>query len=353
MDLIKLKKFYKGKKILITGNTGFKGIWLNLILLFLGSDVKGFSLKLKKNDNFLFYKLIKKSSKTKTQYGDVLDYNLLNKTTKSFKPEIVFHFAAQSIVIESQKDPRTTFETNVIGTNNIINICKTTKSIKSLIIATSDKCYFNKKAKFFSEKSKLEGNEAYSSSKANTELLVNMYLKNLKSLKFGISTVRAGNVVGGGDFSKYRIIPDIIKCSTKKKIILRNPESVRPWQHVFDVINAYLIIGLFLYKNKKKYSGPYNVGPKNKSFLTVKMLTKILLQDLNKNLKIIIKRNKFKESKYLFLNSKKIINKLKWEPTYNIKKTLKITSDWYKIYTLRKDVYSFSINQIKDFFHYR
>ena len=158
MDLIKLKKFYKGKKILITGNTGFKGIWLNLILLFLGSDVKGFSLKLKKNDNFLFYKLIKKSSKTKTQYGDVLDYNLLNKTTKSFKPEIVFHFAAQSIVIESQKDPRTTFETNVIGTNNIIDICKTTKSIKSLIIATSDKCYFNKKAKFFSEKSKLEGN---------------------------------------------------------------------------------------------------------------------------------------------------------------------------------------------------
>ena len=353
MDLIKLKKFYKGKKILVTGNTGFKGIWLHLILIFLGSNVKGYSLRLKKDDNFIFYKLIKKFFKIKTQYGDILNYNLLNKTIKSFKPEIIFHFAAQSIVIESQKNPRTTFEMNVIGANNVIDICKKTKSIKSLIIATSDKCYFNNKAEFFSEKSKLAGNEAYSSSKANTELLVNMYYKDLKSLKFGISTVRAGNVVGGGDFSKYRIIPDIIRSLNKKNLVLRNPKNIRPWQHVFDVIKAYLIIAFFHYKNKKKYSGPYNVGPKNKSFLTVENLTKILLNNLNKDLKIIIKKNGFKESKYLFLNSKKIIRQLKWGPTYNIKKTLKITSEWYKVYAKKKDLYNFSINQIKSFFHYQ
>ena len=176
MDLKKIKSFYKNKKIFITGNTGFKGSWLHLILNFLGANVKGYSLKLVNNDNYLFYKKISKNNNIKTVYGNILDYNLLKKTITSFKPEIIFHFAAQSLVIESQKHPRNTFETNVIGTNNVVDICKNIKSIKSIIIATSDKCYYNKKAKFFTENSELSGNEPYSSSKANTEHLINIYL---------------------------------------------------------------------------------------------------------------------------------------------------------------------------------
>ena len=358
MDLDKLKKFYKNKKVFITGNTGFKGIWLQLFLIYLGAKVKGYSLKIKKNDDFIFYKKIKKECEgINTTYGNILNYDLLKKTIKNFKPNIVFHFAAQSLVIESQKFPRNTFETNVIGTNNLIDICKNISTIKSVVIATSDKCYFNKKAKYFSENSKILGNEPYSSSKANTEYLINIYYKNFQnSLNFGLSSVRAGNVIGGGDFSKYRIIPDIINNVKKKKIFLRNPNNIRPWQHVFDVLSAYLLISKFHYINRKKFSGPFNVGPNKKSFLNVKQLTNILIKNLKINMKIYLNTNtkiKYKESKYLFLNSNKIKRKLKWLPNYNIKKSIEITTNWYKNFLLNKNLYKFSNNQIKNFFDYQ
>tara|TARA_Y100000590_G_scaffold432996_1_gene549561 strand:+ start:364 stop:1440 length:1077 start_codon:yes stop_codon:yes gene_type:complete len=358
MDLIKLKKFYKNKKVFITGNTGFKGIWLQLFLIYFGAKVKGYSLKLKKNDNFIFYKKIKKECKeVNTTYGNILNYDLLKKTIKKFKPDIVFHFAAQSIVIESQKFPRNTFETNVVGSNNLIDICKNIKSIKSVVLATSDKCYFNNKATYFSETSKILGDEPYSSSKANTEYLINIYYKNfLKKLNFGLSSVRAGNVIGGGDFSKYRIIPDIIKNVKNKKILLRNPNNIRPWQHIFDVLCAYLLISKFHYKDKKKYSGPYNVGPNRRSILNVKQLTNLLIKNLGFKIKIqmnLNKDNRYKESKFLFLNSNKIKKKLKWSPNYDINKSLELTSNWYKNFLLNKSLYKFSTNQIKNFFDYQ
>ena len=173
MKIKKIKKFYSNKKVFITGHTGFKGIWLYLILKFLGADVLGYSLPLKRKDNYIFFKKIK--SKINSKFGDILNFNYLNKCIDKFNPDIVFHFAAQSLVIESQKNPKKTLETNVIGTNNVIKICRTKNKIKSLVIATSDKCYLNKNyIKSFSETSKLGGDEPYSVSKALCEKLINL-----------------------------------------------------------------------------------------------------------------------------------------------------------------------------------
>ncbi|MBD1140764.1 CDP-glucose 4,6-dehydratase [Pelagibacterales bacterium SAG-MED39] len=352
MEFKKLKKFYKNKKVLVTGNTGFKGIWLFLILKFLGAKVKGFSLPLYKNDSFIFFKILKKNLNKETVYGDVLDYNKLFKTIKLFKPQIIFHFAAQSLVIESQKKPKKTLETNLIGTNNIIKICFKIKSIKSLIVATSDKCYLNKgKKKPFKENSELGGVEVYSSSKAMCEQLINLYLlNNAKINSFGLSSIRAGNVIGGGDFGNYRIIPDIIKKFKSKRLTLRNPKHIRPWQHVLDVCYAYLLVPVFHYKDKKKYSGPYNVGPSNKNFVNVLNLTKKFISMLGKNYEINFKKNIFTESKLLLLDSKKIYNLLRWSPHYGIETSIKKTASWYKNYLNKNDIKKFTELQIKHYF---
>ena len=351
MEYKKLKKFYKNKKVLVTGNTGFKGIWLFLILKFLGANVKGYSLPLTKKDNFIFFKILKKYLNKDTVYSNILNFRKLSKTVRFFKPQVIFHFAAQSLVIESQKKPQETLEINLLGTKNILDISLKIKSVKSLVIATSDKCYFNNgKKKIFNENSLLGGVEVYSSSKAMCEQLINLYFKKEK-LNFGLSSVRAGNVIGGGDFGKYRIIPDIIRHSKTKKIYLRNPKHIRPWQFVLDVCYAYLLIPLFHYKNKKKFSGPYNVGPSNKKLFNVLSLTKKFTSIIGKNFKINSrKKDRFTESKLLVLSTKKIFNLLKWKPLYNFEKSILKTAQWYEIYLNKENIKEFSETQIKDYF---
>lgn len=350
MEINNLTKFYKNKKIFITGHTGFKGIWLYLILNFLGAKVKGYSLKPKKNDNFLFFRKIKK--KINSDFGDILDYKKLEKSLKKFNPEIIFHLAAQSLVLESQRDPEKTFKTNIVGTYNLLEIANNLKNLRSIIIATSDKCYENKENKnFFDENSKLGGNEPYSQSKALTEHLLIIFKKNFLKLNICLSSVRAGNVIGGGDFSKYRIIPDIFRSLKHKKVILRNPLSIRPWQHVFDVCKGYLLIPPHHYKNKKYYSGPYNIGPLSKKFMNVSNLTKNFIKFFDDKIIIKKKKSRFVESKYLLLNSNKIKTKLKWKPKYSVYDSLKLSSDWYLAYLKKKDISEFSYFQIKKFFN--
>lgn len=353
MDLNKIKKFYKNKKVFITGHTGFKGVWIFLILKFLGAKVKGYSLPLNKNDNFHFFKKIKKKYNKESIYGDVLDFKNLNKSINKFKPQIVFHFAAQSLVIESQKFPVKTLEVNVLGTYNIISSCFKNKSIKSLVIATSDKCYLNVgKSKKFYENSELGGVEPYSSSKAMCEQLINFYHSTINYKKnFSISSVRAGNVIGGGDFSEYRILPDIIRNYKKRKIILRNPNHIRPWQHVLDVCLAYILIPIFHYKNKKKYSGPYNVGPSQKIKLNVLNLTKLFIKNLGYEFKIVKKKTKFIESKQIFLEIQKIKKFLNWKPLMNYQLSIKLTADWYKNYLKKKDIVKTTFYQINNYFN--
>jgi len=351
MDVTKIKSFYKNKKVFITGHSGFKGIWLSFILKFLGANVLGYSYKLKKNDKFIFFKKTKRNFKSK--FGDILNYDYLKKNIKDFKPHIVFHFAAQSLVIESQKNPKKTFETNVIGTNNIIDICLSTKSIKSLIIATSDKCYKNNSKKIkFNESSELGGDEPYSISKSLCEHLIKIYQTNsVKKIKFGISSVRAGNVIGGGDFNN-RLVPDIINSTKKKKILIRNPKHIRPWQYIIDVCHAYLLIPIYHYKNYKKYSGPYNIGPNRKNFISVQKLTKKLSDKISIKFKIKIKKQFFKEKKFLFLNSSKIRKLMNWKPLLDIEETLKETAEWYKFFFNKKNIIKKTLDQIK-FYYYQ
>jgi CDP-glucose 4,6-dehydratase len=347
-----LNKFYKNKKILITGHTGFKGIWLSNVLIYLGARVYGIS----KNDkNLKNFKNLCETNKIKTYIFDILNKKKLNKIIKYIEPEIIFHLAAQSIVRTSYQYPEVTFETNFNGTLNVLSISTKLKKLKSIIIVTSDKCYHNQGTKnYFIETDSLGGDDPYSASKGASEILFNSYLKSFfHKKKIGAATARAGNVLGGGDWSKDRIIPDCVKCIIKKeKIIIRNPNSTRSWQHVLDVINGYLILGKMLYKNPKKYSGNWNFGPKNKKNLNVRNLIILFLQFMKtKNKLLFLKKNKKKpESKFLNLNSSKANNFLKWENKYNSKITLQLTADWYRSEINDKCNNHTIVKQIKNFF---
>ena len=250
---MKLKQFYKNKKVFITGHTGFKGSWLTSCLLNFGAKVMGFS---KKDEKISSYKKICYHQKVNNIYSDILNYKLLKKSITKFKPDIIIHLAAQSLVSESYKNPYQTIETNVMGTLNIINISRSIKSLKSLVVITSDKCYLNKEfKKGYKESDTLGGDDPYSASKASAEHVFNAYAKSFLNYqrKFGFASARAGNVIGGGDWSKDRLIPDSIKSIiNKKKLIIRNPNSTRPWQHVLEPVSGYLLLAKKLYEDKLK-----------------------------------------------------------------------------------------------------
>ena len=355
MDIKKLKNFYKNKRVFVTGHTGFKGTWLCFILNYLGANVIGYSLKQNSHDNFDFYKTINWKKQIKSYNGDILDKKRLLAIIKTNKPQIFFHLAAQSLVIKSYLDPKTTFETNVMGAANVLDVCKDQKYLSSLIIVTSDKCYLNlEQKKSFKEDSPLGGNDPYSCSKAMVERLVKIYLKRIyKNTSIGLATVRAGNVIGGGDFSENRIIPDLIKhILNKKKITLRNPKSCRPWQHVFDVLSGYLNLGIKLSKNKNKFSGPYNFGPKIKKNYTVLKLTQKFLDKLiKKKYKIKFNKSNLFESDYLNINSGKSRTKLKWESKYLGSKMIENTIAWYRVFINEPSkIEQFSKKQFLDYF---
>ena len=334
------KKFWKNKKVLITGHTGFKGRWLSILLETLGAKTFGLSLNNKKNYKQLEY--INFLSKKKSYNVDIRNKNDINKVITKISPEIIIHMAAQSKVIDSLNFPVETFETNFMGTVNILNVSVKLRKVKTILIITTDKVYKNtNKTKKFSENDKLGGDDPYSASKASTEIILNYYKKYFPKKK--IISVRAGNIIGGGDFGKNRIIPDFIKAwNSKKKLIIRNPKSTRPWQYVLDVLSFYMQIIEKTYKSKKKFSS-FNIGPFN-SGLDVYNLVKKLKYHF-KDLKIIIKQgNTFKEKKYLNLNTKRIINFLKLKNNIKIDERLERTAIVYKEILNKKNDYN--INDI-------
>jgi len=346
MDL--LKKFYKNKKILITGHTGFKGIWLTSVLSFFNANIIGFSLKDEKIKNF--YKCVDKKI-IKSYFGNIENYKILEKVIKKNKPEIIFHLAAQSLVIDGYKHPLKTFKTNFLGTLNLLDICKNIHSIKSIIIVTTDKCYKNLgKFKTYNEHDELGGIDPYSASKTGVEILSDSYFKSFFfKKKIALATVRAGNVIGGGDWSINRIVPDCIRSIYKNNnLILRNPNHIRPWQHVLDPINGYLLLAIKLFYNRDKFSGPWNFGPDYKEARTVKTLVKSILKKTTKKIKIKISKNNSNEAYSIKLNSAKSRKKLLWKPKYNFQNSLDLTYDWYRKY-LRYNI-SIIPSQIKNFY---
>ena len=339
-----IKKFYKNKNVLITGHTGFKGSWLSIWLSSMGANVHGISLKEKKLSMFVKCDL-KKIYKKKNYYIDIRDYNKLKKIILKIKPEIIFHLAAQPIVKNSYDDPINTFETNILGTANILDISRKLKTIKSIVVITSDKCYEDTKKTGYKEIDKLGGNDPYSASKACSEIISNSIFKSFLKKKIHLSTARAGNVLGGGDYSNKRLIPDIVKSLYKKNtLLIRNPNQVRPWQHVLDPLYGYLILG----SKNKKFSGSWNFGPKSKN-ISVMDFIKIFEKHFLVKIKTKIKKEYFKETNVLNLNIDKSKKYLNWIPKLTIKETAKLTANWYN-YSLKKrkvNLLEFTMNQIK------
>ena len=308
--------FWKNKKVLITGHTGFKGSWLSLLLIHFGAKVSGVSLRPKRKEYLLFQKTLLNNN-CNNYYLNILNLNKIDNLIKKIKPDFIFHLAAQPFVLEGYKYPKRTYDTNVTGTLNILEAIKKNK-IKTSIIVTTDKVYKNdERKKSFTETDQLGGDDPYSSSKHICEILVKNYNDiYFKNTNINVVTVRAGNVIGGGDRGKNRLIPDFFK--TKKEMYIRSPYSIRPWQFVLDPLYGYLKLSKYIH-NKKLQSSQLslNFAPNDKKAKNVKYIINKINQSFNKKI-IFKKNNKIKEKKYLNLNSNKAKKILKWNGKYDL-----------------------------------
>ncbi len=347
-----LRNIFKGKKVLITGHTGFKGSWLTLWLTLMGAKVKGVSLSNpSKPSHFQILNLKKNLISSRV---DIRNVKKLKSTIHNFKPNFLFHLAAQSLVNRSYDNPLYTWQTNTLGTINILESLRGLKNNCVAIIITSDKVYKNFEIKRgYRENDLLGGNDPYGASKASAEFALNSYIKSFfqKNTKVRIGIARAGNVIGGGDWSSNRLIPDCIRsCSKSKRLKIRNPNSTRPWQHVLEAVYGYLIFAINLKKNKKLHGESFNFGPNSlveKKVVTVIKQMKKHWADIN--FSIEKKAGNF-ENKLLKLNSNKSKKILKWKCILNFEETVKLTTLWYKNYYKNKtDNLQFSIKQIFDY----
>ncbi|MFL2890000.1 MAG: CDP-glucose 4,6-dehydratase [Pelagibacteraceae bacterium] len=331
------KRFWKNKKVFVTGHTGFKGSWLCIMLNLLGAQVTGYSLKPKTKPNLFTLGKIGKIIK-KSIIADVRDYNRLYQSIKKSKASIVIHMAAQPLVRHSFANPKETFDTNFIGSLNILESIRRIKNVKSAIIITTDKVYdVYGKEKIYKETDILGGLDPYSSSKVCVEHLCFSYIKCFFSNKLNqkIATVRAGNVIGGGDFSEDRLIPDIYRfAKKKKKIVIRNPLAVRPWQHVLEPLSGYLMLTEKLHTKKLKLLKPnWNFGPNISCCKSVKYIANYFSIPLGlkvKNEKL--KKNTFKpETSILRLSNHKAKNFLKWKPRWSLNESLDKIIEWNRL----------------------
>ena len=347
------KKFWKNKRVLITGHTGFKGGWLSIWMNMLGAKVAGYSINPITKKNFFKSTKLKKIL-IKDFRKNIKNYKDLNTCIKLFKPEVIFHLAAQPQVLESFNHPYDTILTNVIGTSNLLEITKKNNYIKSLVIITTDKVYQNNEnKKKFSEKDPLGGDDLYSASKACADLISSSYFKSFfKRSNCGVATVRAGNCIGGGDWTKFRILTDAIESFLENKSLkIRNPNSRRPWQHVLEPLLGYIMIAEKIFNNKKlNYNTSWNFGPNRRVHLKVIEFAKMLRKKMNSTSKLLISKKKdIREKKDLDLNSKKSLKMLNWKPVLSINQTLQLTADWYLAYKKNMNMFNFTKSQIDKF----
>jgi CDP-glucose 4,6-dehydratase len=345
-------EFYNGKKVLITGHTGFKGSWLSRVLLKAGAVVTGYSLE-PPTDPSLF-DVTGLSDEMNSVIGDIRDLDHLKKVFEETKPEIVFHLAAQPIVRDSYKEPVYTYETNVMGTVHILECVRLTPSVKSFLNVTTDKVYENKEWEYgYRESDPLDGYDPYSNSKSCSELVTHSYAKSFFSGgETRISTSRAGNVIGGGDFANDRIIPDCIRAASgKQEIVLRNPHSTRPYQHVLEPLAVYMTIAMKQYEDSS-FQGYYNVGPDDRDCVTTGTLADIFCEAWGEGLRWV---NRYEggphEANFLKLDCSRIKNVFGWAPRYGVKEAVEKTVQWSKAYLAGKDMLTVMDQQIKDFFH--
>jgi len=344
--------FYRGKKVFITGHTGFKGTWMSKILLKAGAEVTGFSLDPPTQPSL--FALSNIENQMISYKGDVRNLDLLCKTFSKVQPEIVFHFAAQPIVRDSYKNPVYTYETNVMGTVNICECVRLNPCVKSFLNITTDKVYKNNEWSWgYREDEPLDGYDPYSNSKSCSELVTHSYKSSFfDNMDVAVSTARAGNVIGGGDFAIDRIIPDCVRAIEKgQEIIVRNPNSTRPYQHVLEPLAAYLIIAQKQYENKK-YQGYYNVGPNEDDCITTKDLVSTFCEKWGNGVtwKDVSDANALHESNFLKLDCSLLKTTFDWKPYWGVKTAIEKVVEWEKEYLSTGDIPMIMSKQIDEYF---
>jgi CDP-glucose 4,6-dehydratase len=327
---------YRQKKVFVTGHTGFKGSWLVLWLLNLGARVMGYSLEPPTQPNH--YDLL--SLPVESILGDIQDLPRVNQSIQSFQPNIVFHLAAQSLVRRSYGDPVGTFETNVIGTVNVLEACRQTDSVRAAVIVTSDKCYENRDPiSGYRETDPMGGHDPYSASKGCAELVTTSYRRSFfsvedyqKTHQTIVASVRAGNILGGGDWGEDRLVPDIVRATSRnEKVLIRNPQAIRPWQHVMEPLAGYLLLGQKLLEGKKDFSGAWNFGPEQRGHKNVLAMVKEL-QSYWPSIDFELKSDErnLHEADLLKLDCTKANVELGWRPIWNDTEMLEKTVQWYR-----------------------
>lgn len=348
-------EFYKGKKVLITGHTGFKGTWMCQVLIMLGAEVTGYALDPPTEPSL--FGVCRVGERINSVFGDIRDLNHMKKVFQRTRPEIVIHMAAQPLVRESYKDPVYTYETNVMGTVNVLECVRATSSVKSFINVTTDKVYLNREWNWgYRENEVLNGYDPYSNSKSCSELVTSSYINSFfQGKEIAISTARAGNVIGGGDFAVDRIIPDCIRATeVGEDIIVRNPYSTRPYEHVLEPIFAYLLIAERQYKDKA-LAGSYNVGPDETDCWTTGNLVTLFCEKwtsiTGKEIKWI---NQYDggphEANFLKLDCSKLKSTFGWKPRWNVETAMEKIVEWTYVYQTGGNVIECMNKQIKEFF---
>ncbi len=354
VNLKQLQNTYKGKKIFLTGHTGFKGAWMLKILSLLGAEVKGYALH-PQTPNDLFH-LIEGEKLCDSVIADLRDKKRLELEISTFQPDFVFHLAAQPLVRLSYEIPTETFEVNVIGTANVLDAIKILKKKCTVVLITTDKVYHNYEWVYpYRENDRLGGYDPYSASKACAELLIDSYRnsffkpKDFSQHLKGIAVARAGNVIGGGDWSKDRLIPDIVRSLiANKPVVIRNPNSVRPWQHVLEPVVGYLRLGMYLDIQPLVFSQAYNFGPQLEDSMTVEEMLKFAISSWGSgDYKIENSANKPHEAGLLKLDINKVKAEMNWIPKMNANQTVQLTLDWYKQFKNNfLEINDFTTNQI-------
>lgn len=348
--------FYKGKKVLVTGHTGFKGSWLSLWLHSLGAEVIGIGLDpYSERDNYVLTGI---GNKIKADIrADIRDGEKMKKIFEEFSPEIVFHLAAQPLVRLSYEIPVETYHTNVMGTINILEAIRATSSVRVGVMITTDKCYENKEQIWgYRENEPMGGYDPYSSSKGAAEIAISSWRRSFFNPndfeKHGksIASVRAGNVIGGGDWALDRIIPDCIRAiEADRPIEIRFPQSIRPWQHVLEPIGGYMLLAKKMWEHPTQFAEAWNFGPRMDSVTPVWEVASKVIENYGKgSLKDVSNPNVLHEAKLLMLDISKAKFRLGWEPRMNINKTMEFTVDWYKRYK-KEDPYSLGLSQIEKY----
>jgi CDP-glucose 4,6-dehydratase len=345
---------YKGKRVLVTGHTGFKGSWLALWLIALKAHVAGYSLAPPTSPNL--FEILGLENKIKSVISDIRDYDSLKKTLDDFKPQVIFHLAAQPIVRISYKDPRETYETNIMGTVNLLEAVRTAPSVEVVVNVTSDKCYENNERSYrYKETDPLGGYDPYSASKGCSELVTASYRKSFynpekcgSAHNVALASARAGNVIGGGDWGEDRLIPDCMRALKKNEpIVLRNPLATRSWQHVFEPLSGYLWLGSQMYRNRNKYCEAWNFGPNEGGIITVQSVVETVVKTWGRGDYVMKPDSRFHEAELLKLDISKACSFLEWGPAIDVTEALDMTVAWYKNYYEKKDDdLHFSLSQL-------